>query len=113
MAKTKVIKQLNTVLIARDGTGAVGNTTINGAGAAAGATVLPVASTANFAVTDTIRVGSGENVELAVITVVTAGVSLTVADPVTFAHAVGDAVVEQFAYDIGDVSGGVTVRGQA
>jgi hypothetical protein len=112
MAKTKVIKQLNTVLILSDGTGAVGNTTSTAAVAAA-ATVIPVAATTNFAIGDTIRVDSGELVELAVVSVVTAGVSLTVSDPLTFAHASGVAVVEQFAYDIGDVEGGVTVRGAA
>lgn len=110
-AKNKVLKQISTVLLVRDQP-AGGNTTINGAGAAAGQKVIPVASTNTFAVGDTIRVGSGDELELAVVTAIAAGVSLTVADNLTYTHVVGEAVVEQAAYDLGDITdGGVTVGG--
>jgi hypothetical protein len=105
--KNKIIKQLNTVLLLRD-TGAGGGNTTVGTATAAGATTIPVASLTNFAIGDTIRVGSGDTLELAVLTGVTT--NLTTADPLTYAHAVGEPVVEQNAYDLGDVSeGGVTV----
>ena len=114
MAKTKVLQKLNSLFLVRDATGgAPGNTTINGAGAAAGQKVVPVALTNNFAAGDTVRIGSGEDLELGVVASVQAGVSITLADNLTYAHIVGEAVVEQTAYDLGAISGGVNVSASA
>lgn len=111
-AKDKVLKSLQQVLLMRDLAGG-GNTTIGTAAAKAQNTVL-VPSTTNFAVGDTVRVGSGEQVELAVVSTVNAGVSLVMADPLTYDHAVGEPVVEQVGYDLGDIAeGGVTVNANA
>ena len=112
-AKDKVLKSLQQVLLVRDSTGTFGSTTIGTAAAKAQNTVV-VPSTTNFAVGDTVRVGSGESLELAVVATVNAGVSLVMADPLTYDHAIGEPVVEQTAYDVGDIAeGGVTVNANA
>jgi hypothetical protein len=113
-AKAKILKQLSTVYLVRDLGAGGGSTTINGAGAAKGQAVVPVAATANLTAGDTVRIGAGEELELGVISSVSAGVSITLADNLTYDHAVGEAVVEQVAYDLGDVTdGGVTTNAAA
>jgi hypothetical protein len=107
--KTKILKLLNTVLMVRDAPAGAGNTTMTAA-VAAGATALTVTAITNFSSGDTIRIGQGEEMELAVISGAPAGNNITVADPLSYAHIIGEPVVEQVAYDLGDVSeGGVSV----
>lgn len=111
-AKDKVLKQLQQVLLVRDQTG--GAATTLGAAAAAGQKVLTVPSTTSVANGDTVRVGSGETMELGVVASFVANTSITLADNLTYDHAVGEAVVEQTAYDVGAIAeGGVTVNGAA
>lgn len=106
--KNKVIKQLNTVLLLRDKVAGGGSGTVLTA-VAAGVTSVPIATPANFAVGDAVRIGSGDTLEIGVIT--SAAVSpMLFADPLTYPHAVGEPVVAQTAYDLGDVSdSGVTI----
>lgn len=112
-AKDKVLKQLSQVLLLRD-TGAGGGSTTLGAAAAKGQAVLSVPSTTNFAAGDTVRVGSGETTEIGVIASLSANVSITLSDNLTYDHVSGEAVVEQTPYDLGDIAeGGVTVSGSA
>ncbi len=85
-----------TAVIATVGT--AGGTTV-GTATEAGATVIPVASAAGFSVGQTITIDSDPNRETAVITSITGGgrggrggpggAKITVATPLTFAHAVG------------------------
>ena len=111
-AKTKIVKKVHAVWLHRDKTGTAGSTTLTAA-AAAGATTLTVSAITNFADTETIRVGAGEEMELAKISGAPAGSVITLASPLTYAHAVGEAVVEQTTYDVGDIEGGgVSVRHQ-
>lgn len=112
-AKNKIIKQLLTALLVRDATGGgIGTTTIGAAGAAAGQKVVPCAATANFTVGDPVRIGSGDEMELGAVASIQAGVSLTMAEELAYAHVAGEPVVEQVAYDLGDVTdGGVSVEG--
>lgn len=112
-AKDKVLKSLQQVLLVRDATGTFGSTTIGTAAAKGQKTVL-LPSTINFTTGDTVRVGSGESLELAVVAAVNAGISLVMADNLMYDHAVGEPVVEQIAYDLGDIAdGGVTVNANA
>ena len=113
-AKDKVLKQLSQVLLVRDSTGTFGSTTIGAAGAAKGQTVIPVPSTTNFGLNDLVRVGSGETMEIGVVASFVANTSITLADNLTYDHVPGEAVVEQTAWDLGDVTdGGVDVNGNA
>jgi hypothetical protein len=106
--KTKILKLLNTVLMVRDATGTFGSTALTAA-AAAGASSLTVAAITNFSAGETIRVGQGEEMELAVISGAPAGNTITLADPLSYSHIIGEPVVEQVAYDLGDVAeSGVT-----
>jgi hypothetical protein len=112
-AKSKILKNIQMVLLARDLAGGA-STTVGAAGVAAGATVVPVTATNTFAAGDTVRIGAGENLELGVVDSVQAGVSITLEEPLVYPHVGGEAVVEQAAYDLGDVSdGGVTVTGSS
>lgn len=109
-AKQKVLDRLDKLFLVRDAA-AGGDTTLDGA-AAAGQKVVPVTSDTGFAVGDTVRVGDGEKLELGVVASVQAGVSITLADNLTYDHEIGEDCVEQTVYDMGDVSdGGVTVTG--
>lgn len=111
--KNKIIKQLNTVLLLRDKAASGLVTTTSGA-TAAGVSSLPVAGVVNAAVGDAVRVGSGDTLEVGIIT--NAVSPLTFADPLTYAHAAGEPVVSQTAYDLGDVSDSgitITTAGQA
>lgn len=114
MSKNKVLKQLNTVLMVRDGVGGGFGNTTNNVIALKGQAVFLTAVTTNFAVGDTVRVGSGDNMELGTISAVGAGASLTMVDNLTYDHPIGEACVEQVAYDLGDIAeGGVTVNASA
>ena len=81
---------LETAVIATVGT--AGATTV-GAATNAGATVIPVASAAGFSAGQTITIDSGANHETAVVASATAGgrggATITVAAPLTLAHAAG------------------------
>ena len=111
--KNKVIKQLNTVLLLRD-KAASGLVTTATSATAAGVTSVPVTGVVNAVAGDTVRIGSGDQLEIGVITNVIS--PLTFADPLTYPHAIGDPVVSQTAYDLGDVSDSgatITVAGNA
>jgi hypothetical protein len=101
--KNSLLKQLTSVLLARDITAGGGNTTLNGA-VAKGATVITLTSATNFAVGDTVRIGNGSQTELAVLTAGQTSPAFNVAEPLARDHATGEAVVEQLAYDLGDVT---------
>ena len=78
-----------TAVIATVGT--AGATTV-GAATNAGATVIPVAGGAGFSAGQTITIDSGANRETAVVASTTGGrggATITVAAPLTFAHAAG------------------------
>lgn len=108
--KQKVVKQLSKLYLTRDATTTPGSTTLNSA-AAKGATALTVAAITNFANGDLIRVGQGEEMEIAVINGAPSGNNIPLAYGLTYAHVSGDVVVEQIAYDLGDVSdGGVSME---
>jgi hypothetical protein len=102
--KTKILKLLNTVLLVRDMPAGGNGSTALTAAVAAGATALTVGAITNFSAGDTIRIGQGEEMELGVISGAPAGSNITLADPLSYAHVIGEPVVEQVAYDLGDVS---------
>lgn len=105
-AKNNVIKQLSKVFLVLDNTGTFGSTTLSAA-AAVGATSLTVTAITNFASGDLIRVGAGEEMELAQITGAPSGNTINLVSPgLVYAHAIGEAVVEQTAFDLGDIEAG-------
>lgn len=111
-AKTKVVKQISSVALVRDSTGTFGSTTLNAA-ATAGAGTISVAAITNFSVGEIIRVGSGEEMELIQVHASTApaGNTITLATNLVYSHASGETVVEQTAYDLGDITdGGVSIE---
>lgn len=109
-AKNNIIQQLSKLYLVQDQTGTFGSTTLT-ASTAIGATALTVAGITNFASGDVIRVGSGEDLELATITGAPAGNTINVTQGLVYAHATGEAVVEQVGFDLGDVEeAGVTVN---
>lgn len=109
-AKNNIIQQLSKLFVVRDKTGTFGSSTLSAA-TAIGATTLPTTSLTNFSDGDLIRVGSGEEMELALITGTPSGGNITVTQGLVYAHASGEAVVEQVAYDIGDIeAAGVNVN---
>lgn len=87
----------------RNKTGTAGSTTLTAA-AAAGATTLTVAAITNFADTDIIRIGAGNEMEVAVISGAPAGSTITLQQALVKAHANGDAVVEQAKTVLGIVT---------
>lgn len=104
--KNKVLRQVNTVLLLRDMATGGGNTTLAVA-PAPGATSVSLVSNINFQAGDTIRIGSGSDLELGVISGALTGTGpyvANLAEPLLKAHALGDAVVEQAAYDLGDIT---------
>lgn len=109
-AKNNVIKQLSKVFLVLDTTGTAGSTTLT-ADAAVAATALTVAAITNFAAGDLIRIGAGEEMELGVITGAPSGNTINLVSPgLVYAHLTGEAVVEQTAFDLGDVeAGGVSL----
>jgi hypothetical protein len=111
-AKDKVLNRLSSVYMVRDKTGTAGSTTLSGA-EAAGQTALSITAGTNFADGDTIRVGSGNEMELKVIASGGGTTTITVGTPLVYDHASGDPVVEQTVYDLGDITdAGATVRWQ-
>jgi hypothetical protein len=102
-AKDKVIKQLTALYVCRDATGTFGSTTLT-AVAAKAASALTVAAITNFAAGDVIRIGSGEEMEIGVITGTPSGSTINLTEPLQFSHASGEVVVEMVAYDVGDVA---------
>lgn len=113
--KGSVYKSNSQLLIHRDK--ASGGVTTNSNAIAAGGTTFNL--TANpataFGVGDTIRIGAGNEMEVNRIAGL-ATLAVTLAFPVTYAHAAGDAVVEMVSYDFGDVdvSGfSVTAEGES
>lgn len=105
-AKGSVIKQLSSLYLVRDKVGgSPGSTTLNGA-VAAGASTITVTSSTNFSDGDFFRLGEGEEMELCVVNGAPAGNVITLADNTAYAHADGVPVVEQTAYDLGDVTDG-------
>ncbi len=113
--KGSVYKSNSQLLIHRDK--ASGGVTTNSNAIAAGGTTFNL--TANpgtaFSIGDTIRIGTGNEMEVnRIANLVT--LAVTLAFPVTYAHAAGDAVVEMVSYDFGDVEAGgfsVTVDGES
>ena len=113
-AKDKVVLRGTSVIIGRDKIGTFGSTTLT-AVAAAGAGTLTVAAIANFAVTEFIRVGAGENAELVQIHTSTApaGNTITLNTTLRLSHAIGEPVVEMQLYDMGPATdAGATCRFQ-
>lgn len=114
-AKTKIVKKVHAVYLHRDKPSGGGSTTL-AAAAAAGATSISLTANTNFANGDTVRVGAGEEMELVKINGAITGAgpySAPLESPLTYAHAAGEAVVEQTTYDVGDIEGGgVSVRHQ-
>lgn len=100
---------LTALYIFLDKTSGHGNSTA-AAATVAGATTLTVASATNFAIGDDIRVGTGETMELVRISnLVTT--TITTAKPLKYAHASGEPVVEQEAYNLGvPEADGVRIR---
>lgn len=114
-AKQKVLKQVKQAILIRDQTTSPGNTTLTAA-AAKGATALQVAAITNFSVGDTIRVGQGEDMERCTIVAPLTGTTINVANGLDHAHVSGDVVIEQAAYDLGDIvdgSGEFSVTGDS
>lgn len=111
-AKTKIVKKVHAVYLHRDKTGTAGSTALSAA-ANAGATSLTVSAITNFNDGDTIRIGAGEEMETNKINGAPSGSTITLLHPLTYAHIVGEVVVEQTTYDVGDIEGGgVSVRHQ-
>ena len=111
-AKSKIVNQVSSVALVRDSVGTFGSTTLTAAEAAGGNT-LTVAGITNFAIGDIIRVGEGEEMELIQVHASTAptGTTITLATNLVYAHANGAAVVEQTAWDLGDITdGGVSLE---
>jgi hypothetical protein len=108
-SKGKVWDRLTEFGVYVDATGTPGDTTVDAA-AAAGAKVLPVADTTNFAPDDVVKVGSEDTAEFHVVDTVQAGVSLTLLTPLFRDQAVGVTVKEQTPTPIASVAeDGVTV----
>jgi hypothetical protein len=100
--KNSLLKSLSTVLLTRDLAGG-GSTTLLAA-AAKGATILSLTSGTNFTVGDTVRVGSGSKTELATLIAGQVSPLFAISEPLARDHAIGEVVVEQTAYDVGDIT---------
>lgn len=107
--KGELFSHLTAVRIIRNSTGTFGSTTLTAA-PAAGATTLTVAGITNFAVAESIIVGNGEVRELVRIHASTAPTGTTItldsATPLQYAHAIGEAVIEQTTTDLGHIADG-------
>lgn len=106
-AKENLIRRPTLLVLFRDAFGGTPLSSTLAAAAAAGATTITVASGTNAKV-GPIRIGAGEQLERADVTNV-AGAVLTLARPLRFAFDVDTPVVEQVAYNLGDVDGDVSV----
>lgn len=101
--KNSLLKSLTSVLLCRDKTAGGGSSTLDGA-VAKGATAITLASAVNFAVGDTVRVGSGSSLELVTLAAGAVSPIFNTTEPIARAHASGEAVVEQDAFDLGDIT---------
>ena len=109
--KNSLLKQLTSALLVRDVAAGGGNTTLSVA-ATKGTSIVTLTSATNFAVGDTVRIGSGSQLELAVLVAGQVSPAFALAEPLGRDHAIGEAVVEQAAYDVGDITdAGVDVTG--
>lgn len=100
--KNSLLKSLTSVLLTRDLGG--GGTTTLLAAPAKGASIISLTSGTNFAIGDTVRVGSGSQTELVLLVAGQSSPLFATSEPLARAHAIGEAVVEQAAYDLGDVT---------
>lgn len=101
-AKDDVLKQLTSLKVHLDQTSTPGSTTITAAAGKAAVT-LTVAAITNFTAGDTIRIGSGDEMEVAVISGAPAGLVITIAEGLQYAHAIAEPVVEMVTYDLGPI----------
>lgn len=102
--KNSLLKSLTAVLLTRD-LGGGGTTTLDGA-VAKGASIITLTSATNFSVGDTVRVGSGSQTELVTLAAGQVSPAFGTTEPIAKAHLTGEAVVEQAAYDMGDITDG-------
>lgn len=103
-AKNKILLRTAFAYLARDKASSPASTTVATTDIAVGATTFAVTSATGLATGKVIRVGDGETAELVKIGNLT-GTTVTPARPIMKAHSVGDAVVEQTVYDLGEVAG--------
>jgi hypothetical protein len=99
-AKNKYVSRLQRLLIARDKTGAALTTTLTAA-AAKGASAITVAAITNAADGDTIRIGSGDEMELNKINGAPSGSNIPLLYPLQRAHRIGEDVREMTVFDHG------------
>lgn len=99
-SKDKYLSRLQRLLIARTKTGAALTTTLT-ANAAAGASALTVAAITNAADGDTVRIGSGNRMELNKINGAPSGSNIPLLYPLQRAHAIGEDVKEMTVFDHG------------
>lgn len=92
---------LGTVGVMREKTSTHGSSTLDGAHAAAAATITVIAAT-NFGDGDLIRIGSGNTMEVHAQVGAPAGQVLTLQNPLEYAHASGEVVVELAKTVLGD-----------
>lgn len=102
--KNSLLKSLTSVLLTRDLAG--GGTTVLLAAAAQGASIISLTSATNFAVGDTVRLGTGSQTELVVLAAGQVSPLFATVDPIAKNHLIGEPVVEQVAYDMGDITDG-------
>jgi hypothetical protein len=109
-AKSKVLKRLRNLYVARTTPSGGGSTTLS-AIAAKGATTLTVVGITNFSSGDAIRIGDGNTMELNKINGAPSGSTITLTNPLQRAHAIGEEVKEMTVYNHGDPSseGGVDI----
>src|SRR4051812_20654386 len=99
-SKDKYLSRLRQLLIARDKTGAALTTTLTAA-AAKGATSVTVAAITNGSDGDTVRIGSGNRMELNKINGAPSGSTVTLSYPLQRAHVIGEDVREMTVFDHG------------
>lgn len=114
--KNKLSRILSKVLLLRDQPTPTINTTLSVA-AAIGATTVTLTSGTGLAIGQILRIGSGEEYEPIVVGSF-AGAVVTLADTngLVYAHAALEAVVQQNAYDLGDITekgAVITVNGES
>lgn len=101
--KNSLLKSLTSVLLTRDKTAGGGNTVLLAA-VAKGASIISLTSGTNFSVGDTVRVGAGSKLELVTLAAGQVSPLFATQEPVARDHAIGEAVVEQDAFDMGDIT---------
>lgn len=100
--KNSLLKQLTSALLTRDLAG--GGSTVLLAAAAKGASIISLTSGTNFAVGDTVRLGTGSQTELVLLVAGQVTPLFATSEPIVRDHAIGEPVVEQAAYDLGDIT---------